>query len=146
MPSVFIDTNVLIYLRDPAFPTKAERARDWLKIVTSRNEAVISLQVINEFVSVSLRRFASVPPGEIYERARVLGRWCTAPYDLSIAFHAMSVQERYGLAWWDALIVASAVAAGCRYVLTEDMQAGARLGDLRIVNPFETDPTSLLRS
>jgi len=40
------------------------------------------------------------------------------------------------LSFFDALIVASALEAGARRLLSEDMQAGWRFGALEIVNPF----------
>lgn len=53
---------------------------------------------------------------------------------------AWAIQDRYGLSWWDALIAATAQSAGCRYLLTEDLQAGQQLGEVQVVNPFMTDP------
>ena len=55
----------------------------------------------------------------------------------------MRVQADYGTSWWDALIVSSALAAGCRYVLSEDLQAGMRFGDMAVMNPFETEPQAV---
>jgi len=53
------------------------------------------------------------------------------------------IQERYQLSFWDALVVAAAKAASCRYLLTEDLQAGQDLDGLVVVNPFLDDPESL---
>ena len=36
----------------------------------------------------------------------------------------------------DALLVASALRAGCRTLISEDMQNGFRYGELEIVSPF----------
>ena len=49
----------------------------------------------------------------------------------------LKIAERYGLSVYDAMIVASALLAGCKTVLSEDMQDGQVLeGRLRIRNPF----------
>jgi predicted nucleic acid-binding protein len=44
------------------------------------------------------------------------------------------------------MIVAAAEQTGCRYLLSEDFQAGRRFGDVTVVNPFETGPELLLQS
>ena len=54
------------------------------------------------------------------------------------------IQDRYRLPYWDALIVAAAKAASCRYLLTEDLQAGQELDGVEVVNPFLQDPESIL--
>ena len=139
MRTVFIDTNILIYARDQGSPEKAEKARAWIEALGRRNELVVSLQVINEFVAVSSRRFASVALTEIHARAQALLNWCHAPFDAPTALQAMAIRERYRVSWWDALIVSSAVGAGCRYILSEDLQAGTQFGPVAVVDPFRTD-------
>jgi predicted nucleic acid-binding protein len=56
---------------------------------------------------------------------------------------AWGIQDRFGLSWWDALIVFSAQVMGCSYLLTEDLQENQKLGDLLVINPFHTSPESL---
>jgi predicted nucleic acid-binding protein len=41
-----------------------------------------------------------------------------------------------GIAFYDALIVASAIEAGCDTLYTEDMQHGRAVGGVTICNPF----------
>jgi predicted nucleic acid-binding protein len=40
------------------------------------------------------------------------------------------------LSFYDALVVAAADAAGCRVLLTEDLQHGRKFGGLTVENPF----------
>jgi predicted nucleic acid-binding protein len=143
MRSVFVDTNVLIYARDPAFPTKARQAQTWLSALAAKDEAVLSPQIINEFVAVSLRRFR-VPLQEIHARACDLVSWCHASTDSATTLLAMRVQSEYRTSWWDALVVSSALGAGCRYILSEDMQPGMVFHDLTVVDPFASDPEAIL--
>jgi predicted nucleic acid-binding protein len=56
---------------------------------------------------------------------------------------AWEVQERSGLAFWDALIVAAARSAGCQVLLSEDLQDGQDLGGIVVVDPFRRDPASI---
>jgi predicted nucleic acid-binding protein len=55
-----------------------------------------------------------------------------------ITIHAaLDIRERYGFSWYDNLIVAVALEAGCDTLYSEDMQNNQEInGRLRIVNPF----------
>jgi hypothetical protein len=68
-----------------------------------------------------------------------LFRWCIAPLDAQTTAKAWAVQDEAGLAWWDALLAASALMAGCKLFISEDMQDGQLISGMRIVNPFSTD-------
>ncbi len=54
--------------------------------------------------------------------------------DTWMAAVALARQHRFG--FYDALIVASALEAGCDTLLTEDLRTGRRIDGLAIVNPF----------
>ena len=56
---------------------------------------------------------------------------------------AWADQDRFGLSWWDALIVGAARVAGCSYLLTEDLQHNQDLDGLRVANPFRVTPQNL---
>jgi len=49
---------------------------------------------------------------------------------------ALEIKPRYGYSFYDSLIIAAALTAGCRRVYSEDLQHGQRIGQLTIVNPF----------
>lgn len=57
---------------------------------------------------------------------------------------AWSLQDRFHLSWWDALIVAAARSAGCSVLLTEDLQHGQDLDGLQVINPFQAPPEDWL--
>ena len=67
----------------------------------------------------------------------------TSWYAQGVLEGAGQVQDRAGLASWDALIVAAARAAGCEALLTEDPQDGQGLGGVVVVDPFVRDPSSI---
>ena len=47
------------------------------------------------------------------------------------------IAERYGLSFYDAMIVASALLAGCGTLISEDMQDGQAFDSrLKVRNPF----------
>jgi predicted nucleic acid-binding protein len=49
---------------------------------------------------------------------------------------AFAVEDRYGVRFWDALLLAGANAAGCGYFLSEDLNDGQAYGGVTVVNPF----------
>lgn len=130
-PERFFDTNVLLYLlsEDQA---KAQRAEAELAA-----GGVISVQVLNEFAAVA-RRKAGLSYAEIREVAATVRAVCRVE-DLTLNIHdiALHLAEQAGLAVYDAMIVASALSAGCRELVTEDLQHGQCFGERLVVrNPF----------
>lgn len=127
----FLDTNVLLYLlSDDA--RKADCAEALL-----RDGAIISVQVLNEITNV-LRRKLRMDWSQIREFLGLVRSFVTVE-PLSVEIHAqgLAVAERHGLSVYDAMIVASALTAGCERLLSEDMQDGLMVdGRLRIGNPF----------
>jgi predicted nucleic acid-binding protein len=51
---------------------------------------------------------------------------------------AIRIQERYALAFWDAMIIASALQMVCPTLWSEDLNPGQRYEQLTVVNPFST--------
>jgi predicted nucleic acid-binding protein len=74
---------------------------------------------------------------------RSLIEWQPVPADAAVMEGAWFLQDRYGLSWWDALIVSAAQSSGCRYLLTEDLQENQLLGDVEVINPFRTESEAL---
>lgn len=62
--------------------------------------------------------------------------WCIAPFDAQTTLKAWAVQDEAGFEWWDALLIASALMAGCKLFISEDMQDGQLISGMRIANPF----------
>lgn len=127
----FLDSNVLLYLLS-ADADKANRAEDLL-----RDGAVIGVQVLNEFAAVASRKL-KLPWREVADVLGLIRRQCDVR-ELTLAIHesALALAQRHGFAWYDALIVAAALDAGCRRLYSEDMQHGMKVDDrLTIVNPF----------
>jgi predicted nucleic acid-binding protein len=66
------------------------------------------------------------------------------PTTETVMSRAVDVAIAHQLATWDAVILAAAAEAGCRVLLSEDMQDGFAWGGVTIVNPFAPSPNSLL--
>lgn len=129
--SAFLDTNVLLYLFS-ADPAKADRAEELVAI-----GAVVSVQVLNEFVAVA-RRKLSMPWGEIAESVRIIQDVCVVePLTVDVHDDARRLAEQYLLAWYDALIVSAALASRCKTLFSEDLHDGLRFDNsLTVRNPF----------
>lgn len=127
----FFDTNVLLYLLS-ADETKANRAEEELSA-----GGIVSVQVLNEFASVASRKLnMSIP--EIQEVLAGIRAACkVVPISEQTHDLGLKVVERYGLSVYDAMIVAAALLAGCKTLLSEDMQNGQSIdGTLEVRNPF----------
>jgi predicted nucleic acid-binding protein len=127
----FLDTNVLLYLLS-ADAGKADRAEAALS-----EGGVVSVQVLNEFASVASRKLG-MTIAETREALAVVRALCRI-VPLTEATHdkGLEIAERYGLAVYDAMIVAAALLAGCDTLYSEDLQDGQRLdGRLTVRNPL----------
>jgi len=132
---VFVDTNVFVDRVDSRDAERQRRAEQWVRHLWRE---------LRELYATVTRRLS---PGMERDEARTMVRsllaWqpaATTPETLEVAW---SLEERYSLSWWDALIVASARLAGCRWLLTEDLQAGQELGSLTVIDPFVAAPGEL---
>lgn len=139
MANVFIDTNILIYARDQSNPTKQRIAEEWLVALNARSAAVVNLQVTNEFLAVMLRRQSVAPLEDIQRAVTQLLEWGDTPITAGTIEGAWPIHASTGYQWFDCVLLASAIALGCTYFLSEDMQGGHDIGGLVIVNPFRTD-------
>jgi len=131
MPGDFFDTNVLVYLASG----DAEKSEIAERLVA--NGGAISVQVLNEFTNVA-RRKMGFSWKETHEFLTTLRELLTV-HPLSVETHetGLALVERYNLSIYDAMIVASALLAGCDRVWSQDMQHGITLKEgLRIVDPF----------
>lgn len=128
---VFFDTNVVFYLlsEDAA---KADRAEELLAA-----GGRVSVQVLNEFAAVASRKLGMgwTDIGAILTQVRAV-----CPVEpLSIETHerGLAIAARYGLSVYDAMIVASALLAGCKELFSEDLQHGQIFErQLTVRNPF----------
>ena len=127
----FFDTNVVLYL----FSTDAAKA-DRAEALLGEG-GVVSVQVLNELASVARRKLAMTwsDVGDILSQVRAVCR----VEALTVETHArgIALAERHNLSVYDAMIIASALGAGCSVLYTEDLQNGQEIGgELTIRNPF----------
>lgn len=135
--NVFVDTNILLYSRDASEPEKQALAGARLDELWEKRSGRLSVQVLNEyFVNVTRKLDPGLPPEEAWDDIEALSTWEPLPLDMPLLTRAFAVQRRYGLSWWDSLIVAAAEAAGCARILSEDLSDGASYFGITVENPF----------
>lgn len=127
----FIDTNVLLYLFS-GDEAKADRAERELAA-----GGVVSIQVLNEFASIALRklRFSFLEIREVLATIQAVCR--VEPMTATTHDLGLQVAERYGISVYDAMIVASALLGDCKILLSEDLQDRQVFeGKVEVRNPF----------
>ena len=141
----FVDTNLLVYSRDSSDADKNVRAREWLKQLWRNGRGRISYQILNEYYAVVTRKL-TYPLSVDQARRGVMNliTWKPVPNSRELMEDTWCMQDRFGLSWWDSLVVAAARMAGCRYLLTEDLQNEQDLDGLLVMNPFPTTPGDAL--
>jgi len=134
----FLDTNLFVYSLDSVDPRKARIAEELVTRGVDSRLGVISYQVVQEFMNVSLRQFRTTMTATELELYffKVLLPMMAVPSSSGLFLEALRLQRADQIAWYDSLIVASARQGGCKILYTEDMQHGRRFGDLVIQNPF----------
>lgn len=137
----FVDTNVLIYaVGDSGVESaKEETARRILE----RTDLAFSVQVLQEFYIQATKRKKNatgklrlMDTTEARMFIRLLAEMPVLQMDFDVLEVAWEIQDRYGVSYWDAAILAAAHLMGCEEMLTEDLHAGQVYAGVRVVNPF----------
>jgi predicted nucleic acid-binding protein len=136
---IFLDTNVFIYQLDAGDARKHKVAERLVREALENDRACISFQVVQECLNTVLRK-AEVALDAQGARAyldAVLLPLMKVGASAALYQRALDVQSRWRFGFYDSLIVASALAAGCTRLLTEDLQDGQRIEALTVENPFK---------
>jgi predicted nucleic acid-binding protein len=135
---LFIDTNIFIYHLDGSDKRKHDIADRLIREGLMSGVACISFQVAQECLNTFLRKAESpLDP----EQARlyldsVLIPLMQVAATPALYHRALDIKSRYRFGFYDSLIVAGALAAGCRQLITEVLQHGLRIDNLEIHDPF----------
>lgn len=135
MIRVALDTNLLGYVELEPESEKGRRAASIIKRAAGR--AIIPVQTLGELLRLVQRKLPEALPRaarqiEIYRAAFAIAP--TTDATISVAA-ALAIERR--LQFWDSVICVAAAQAGASVLLTEDLQDGADIRGLRIVNPFD---------
>ncbi len=135
----FIDTNLFIYQLEALDERKSETADRIIRRGIETRRACISFKVVQECLNTSLRK-AEIPLSE--EQVRTYLNTVLAPLlrvhaSIPLYHRALDVQARYRYSFYDSLIIAAALGAGCTRLYSEDLQDGQKIEGLTIEDPFK---------
>ena len=128
---IFFDSNVLIY-----YATEPSRKVMVAKLMAESYEVFISLQCLNEFTNVCLKRKLlddEAIKASIQEFRTFFDVWKSGEETI---LKAMDIHSRYQYSYYDSLIIATAIECCCEVLYSEDMQDGHIIEGVKIVNPF----------
>jgi predicted nucleic acid-binding protein len=131
----FIDTNILLYTDDAGAPDKRDCALQLLEAAWNSGNLVLSTQVLQEYF-VGATRKLGVPVDTAQRKIDLLGFLEILSVEHKDVLRAIDLQRLHGYSFWDSLIIRMAQKASCAVLMTEDLQHGQVLGNLRIINPF----------
>ena len=135
----FIDTNIFVYQLERLDARKADIADGLIENGIETQTACISFQVIQEYINTAIRK-AEVPLTEDELRkylVDVLAPLYRVQPDIRLYQKALEIRFRYRFGFYDSLIVAAAVEAGCKTLYTEDLTHGQQVEGVTITNPFQ---------
>jgi predicted nucleic acid-binding protein len=130
-----LDANILVYAADGRAGPRHARALHIL-VLAARRDCVLTLQALGEFFHATMRKRMVAPHDAAAQVRDLLAIFPTAAADVDAFRTALAGAEQGRISFWDGLLVATAARAGCGYLLTEDMQDGARVGGVTMLNPF----------
>lgn len=134
----FLDTNIFVYMFDPRDLAKQRRARQLVGHAIETDAGCISYQVMQEFLNVLTKK--ALGPSTRTEISTLLDKYlaplCRMHSSVALIHRALDLQERWQYSFYDSLIIAAALQAGCTTLYSEDLQHGQKIETLTIVNPF----------
>ena len=130
---IFLDTNIVVYLYSGDEPEKQATA---LKLI-EQNNPIISTQVLSELANTLSRKF-TLPFDVVAQAVAEVQEGCAVlPVMPETISQALALAKKYQYSYYDSLILASALSAGCSTLFTEDMHHGQVIeNSLTIQNPF----------
>jgi predicted nucleic acid-binding protein len=130
-----VDTNVLIYAHDPRDPKKQATA---ISLIESLADVALLWQVACEYVSASkkLESFGYSRADAWKDILELRLVWDAVLPSWEVADRAQQLLDRYGLSYWDAMIVAACLEAGVTRMFSEDSLGCDNIEGLEIIDPF----------
>lgn len=140
---VALDTNFLAYAEGVNGAERRAVAVDLLKRLPA-DSAIVPVQALGELFNVLVRKAAR---SRDEAREALLGwrdAFSVVETSAAVMQTAVDLATDHKLGIWDAVIFSASSQAGCRLLLSEDMQEGFTWGGVTVVNPFATARHALL--
>ena len=139
---VFVDNAVLLAADDAYDTAKQTHVRAWLQALWQRRAGRVSTQVLNAYYVTATQQFG-MPQGDARAKLRRFQLWKPWPIDHQTVETAWGVEARFGLPYWDALIVAAAAQSGASHVLSLDLPHGQQIDGVTVLSPLQAAPADL---
>ena len=142
---IALDTNVLAYAEGI---NGAERRNAALVLIRrlSQEATIVPVQVLGELFNVLVRKAGK---SRSDAREAILSWRDTFPgveTSPEAMLAAVDLATDHQLGIWDAVILSAASQAGCRLLLSEDLQEGFTWAGVTVVNPFSSPRHALLNA
>ncbi len=134
----FFDTNVLVYTDDKTSPAKQRRALDLVAEHRRSASGVVSLQILQEYFVAATKKL-SLDSTIARRKVELLAEFDVVIPEVTDILAAIDLHRLHGFSFWDALILRSAMQAGCSILFSEDLQHGRQLDGIQIINPFRAN-------
>jgi predicted nucleic acid-binding protein len=134
---VALDTNILVYAEGVNGRERMRQARSAL-VDLSGDDIVIPVQALAELFTVLTRKAGWTADDA---RRAVMGwhdAYAVADTSPSVLLEAMELVVHHRFSVWDAIMLAAAAQADCRFLLSEDLHAGFAWRGITVRNPFAT--------
>ena len=134
----FVDTNIIIYAFDISTGEKHQKALTLVQNLWENENGCISIQVLQEFyVNATKMAPNTLDPSKAATTIRDLCNWKVHRPAAEDVLAAITIQQKYHISFWDALIIRSAQETNCETVWSEDLSHGQNYDGVRVVNPFK---------
>lgn len=133
----FVDTNILIYGHDQSAGAKHERAKQLLTELWQNRTGCVSVQVLQEFYVNITQKVPKPLSSEIAAQIiSDLAVWQVHQPGVSDVLHAIHLQSHHQISFWDAMVLASAIALKCEILWSKDLNPRQRYDTVTVANPF----------
>ena len=141
--TVALDTNILAYAEGVNGAPRKQVALELLRKLPPES-TLLPVQTLGELFNVLVRKAGRSPANA---RAAILTWGDTFPLietSPAVLAAAADLATDHRLGVWDAVILSAAAEAGCRLLLTEDLQDGFTWSGVTVTNPFSPSRHALL--
>jgi predicted nucleic acid-binding protein len=138
--NLFFDTNILVYMFDKSEKEKNEISKKLIRGLRNKANLFISVQVLNEFVAIVTKKIENpITFDKLKKILDIIQKvFWISPLSWEDTFMAVEIKLKYQYAFWDSLIISSAMANTCKKLYTEDLQDSQIIDEkLTIINPYK---------
>ena len=134
---VMVDTNIIIYSTDKTSGAKHEASIALLGDLIEQGTLALSTQIVREYSNVYLKKLGNKDAGSLLVYLKTVLEPSVRIYETQeMIYSAVLLTVEFGISFYDALILQSAIDLGCETLYTEDFQHGREYSGVKVVNPF----------